>query len=284
MQTPRSVASSSPALKLGEASPASSRSGVLRPLRLYLLQLASLAYFFAGGALVSLLAPFLRKRNRDASHLAGQELLHRLFSGYVRWLEWAGLIRFRFHETERLSTLSGAIVAANHPGLLDAVILLSKMPRATCIMRSGLQAHPTMAGGARLGGYIRNDCGKALIVDALARLEAGENLLIFPEGTRTRDGALGGFKKGFALMALRSGAPIHPVLIEKSGSYLGKGSALFLPTPLPIEIAVRVEDPILPEPGESASALAERVESFFRQRLVRTAHGIECRATGLGKR
>ena len=64
----------------------------------------------------------------------------------------------------------------------------------------------------------------------MEKLEGGENLLIFPEGTRTSALAINPFKNGFALIAKKTGASIQTVFIEREGRYLSKGFlSLLLP-------------------------------------------------------
>jgi len=241
----------------------------------YVLQLTSLAIFFGVGAVITLTAtaagPWLARRVDDAR---GQRTIQGLFSFFTWWLQVTGLVRIRFHRTERLSEPQGAIFAANHPGLLDAVFILSQMPRAICVIRGGLMDKLAFAGGARIAGYISNDRGTTLVRQGIRKISAGENLVIFPEGTRTRTEAVNAFKKGFALIAVRTGAPIYPVLIERSGHYLAKGTPLLEPARIPIEISLSVEEPVYAEPNETASELAARMQAWFEERLVNTQSGV----------
>lgn len=251
-----------------------------RDLRNYALQLISLAIFFGFGFLLTLASPLVRLLAGKRSPIIGQRLIHALFRSFAAWLEWWGLFRIRYEGIERLRSLEGAIVAPNHPGLLDAVFLVGKMPRAICIMRAGLMQNPCFAGMARLAGYITNDRGAGLIRDCRQKLEAGDNLLIFPEGTRTRCHARGvnPFKSGFALAAVLTGAPIQTVLIERSGIYLGKETGLMTPARIPIEMTIRAGEVFHARPGESAKELSLRLESYFRSRLANTEDGVRLRS------
>jgi 1-acyl-sn-glycerol-3-phosphate acyltransferase len=236
----------------------------------YGLQLVSLGYLFVGGVVVTLVAPLVRVAlgRREG---VGAEWVAGLFRGFVAWLEWAGLFEVRYEGVERLRELRGVIVAANHPGLLDAVFLISRVPRAVCIMRAGLMRNWAFAGCAGLADYVTNDRGAESIRRCRERLAAGENLLIFPEGTRTRAGARGvnRFKTGFALTSVSSGVPIHTVLIERSGSYLSKEVGLLGPAEVPVRMSIRVGEVFEPREGETAKELAARLERYFREQLDR---------------
>lgn len=226
--------------------------------------------FFVVGVGVTLVAPVIRAvLGPERSLPAGRALLRRLFSFFSWWLETVGMCRIRFEGVERLENLRGAIVAPNHPGLLDAVFLISRLPRAVCIMRAGLMRNPSFRGAARLAGYITNDRGPDLIRQCERKLAAGDNLLIFPEGTRTRlhARAVNPFKGGFALAAVMTGAPIQTVLIARSGSYLAKETSLGAVAEVPVRITIRVGEVFHARPGESAKALAARLEEYFRASL-----------------
>src|SRR5882757_9273121 len=107
--------------------------------------------------------------------------------------------------------------------MLDAVVLLSVVPNTVCIVRAALIDNLCLGGAAKLSGFVANDGGPVLIRQGVEKIERGENLLIFPEGTRTHPGALNSFKKGFALIAAKTGAPIQTIFIEREAEYLAKG-------------------------------------------------------------
>ncbi|MGH8046885.1 MAG: lysophospholipid acyltransferase family protein [Chthoniobacterales bacterium] len=251
-----------------------------RDVRNYLLQLASLAIFFGLGFFITIAAPVLRiVLGRERSLAAGRGIIHRLFKFYAEWLQRTRLFHIRFDDCAKLENLKGAIIAANHPGLLDAIFLTPKIPRPVCIMRAGLMNNLSFAGAAWLGGYITNDRGPGLIRQCCAKLSLGDNLLIFPEGTRTRSHARGvnPFKSGFALVAVLTGAPIHTVFIERSGVYLGKETSLAAAARIPIEVNIRTGEVFHAEPGESAKALSARLEAYFRGHLANTDEGVHLR-------
>jgi 1-acyl-sn-glycerol-3-phosphate acyltransferase len=75
----------------------------------------------------------------------------------------------------------------------------------------------------RAAGFVCNDSGPGLIADCVASVRAGNNLIVFPEGTRTPAGsALGRLQRGAANLAVRGALPITPVRITCSQQMLGK--------------------------------------------------------------
>lgn len=250
-----------------------SRAGSERGWWVYVRHVMSVSLFFGGGAVLTLASPLislaLGRKNRDAR---AQRMLRMLFRIYISILHGLGLFRVRWQGAERLRDARGTMVVANHPGLLDVVFLTAELPRAVCVMRGSLLRNPAFSGSARLAGFIRNDRGAAMIRDCRNKLASGENVLIFPEGTRTRreNGVLNPFKGGFALAAVRSGAPIQCLVIRQSQPYLTQEMSILARESAPVFLEISVGREFRAEPGESARALAARVETYFREELSAT--------------
>ena len=85
-------------------------------------------------------------------------------------------------------------------------------------------------------------------------------VVIFPEGTRSRTGAIGSFKAGAGLIAVHSGVPVLPVRIDGLWDVLPPGSRM----PRRRRARVRFGQPLVPETGESARAFTERLEAVVR--------------------
>nr|WP_321986407.1 lysophospholipid acyltransferase family protein [uncultured Lichenicoccus sp.] len=152
-----------------------------------------------------------------------------------------GLVRLDLGALDALPPDVPMVIACNHPGLLDAVVVTSRLRGVVCITKAALWDNPFLGGGIRLAGYLRNDSPMALVRAGVASLARGRRLLVFPEGTRTpRGAAVGEFRAGFALMARTAGVPVQSVLIETGSPYLRKGWPLLRMPAFPIVIRVRV--------------------------------------------
>lgn len=244
--------------------------GSRRGLRIYALHCLSVGLFFGGGFVITLLWPLIRMVcgvGRCAKH--GPEVLQALFRVFRTLVHKLGLFRVDWPDAAALSQVRGQIIIANHPGLLDAVFLIAEIPRAVCVMRASLIRNPAFWGAAQLAGYIRNDQGAEMIRECERKLKQGENLLIFPEGTRTRhaNGPINRFKAGFALAAVRSGAKVQSVLINQSQPYLTQGMSVLARESAPVYLDIRLGRSFVLEPGESARAFAGRVEAYYQQML-----------------
>jgi 1-acyl-sn-glycerol-3-phosphate acyltransferase len=187
------------------------------------------------------------------------------FAFYL-WL----LKRLCFVELDHLAlqSLKGAdpvIVAANHPSLLDAVILLSCLPNGVCVMKAQLQNNLLFGPFARLSGYINNTDPMKLIKQSCDELAGGAQLLIFPEGTRTLEFPVNSFGKTTAMIACRSGVPVQTVFIKFSSPYLGKKWPLLQKPRLPLSIHVSLGEKF--SPTSNAVALTQQLEAYYRQHL-----------------
>jgi len=159
----------------------------------------------------------------------------------------------------------GLIVIANHPSLLDALMLVARLPRAACVMKASLMRNPLLAPGARLARYIRNDTPSGLVRLAVDDLRAGGQLVLFPEGTRTTRQPLNPFRPGFTLIAKMARAPIQTVFIDTDSPYLGKGWPIWRLPPLPIVFRARLGRRF--EPRDDHHVLVAEVQAHFMQGL-----------------
>jgi 1-acyl-sn-glycerol-3-phosphate acyltransferase len=147
------------------------------------------------------------------------------FRGFVAALRMGGVIDSRFHDAGRLINCHGVLIVANHPSLLDTVFLMSRMPNVQCIIKHELWSNRYLGGVMRAAGYIRNDGDpESMLQQCRKTLDAGQNILVFPEGTRTVPGQEVKFHRGFANIATFFKANIQLVTIKCEPSTLTKGN------------------------------------------------------------
>ncbi len=208
-----------------------------RPLFLVVLLawgVACLGWSLVAGVLRIVLPTARRQATGQAGIRAG-------FAVLLRLMHLTGLCRFELSALDALDTSQALVIAANHPTLLDAVLVTARLPRTVCISKASLWHNPFLGGGIRLAGYLRNDSPLALVRAGIASLRRGQHLLVFPEGTRTApDSTLQPFHGGFATMAKAAGVPVQAILIETDNPYLRKDWPLFRMPPLPIAIRIRL--------------------------------------------
>nr|WP_315592846.1 lysophospholipid acyltransferase family protein [uncultured Cupriavidus sp.] len=149
-------------------------------------------------------------------------VIHHAFRLFVWLMHAVGVIRYEVRHPERLRR-DGLLIVANHPSLIDVVFLMSLARRADCVVKSALTRNPFTRGPVLATGWVRNDSGAAMVDDCIASLRAGNNLIIFPEGTRTRPGMPLQLQRGAANVAVRGGFALTPVVIRCEPSTLTKG-------------------------------------------------------------
>jgi 1-acyl-sn-glycerol-3-phosphate acyltransferase len=148
--------------------------------------------------------------------------IHHLFRFFVAMICGLGLCSLEVRGRERLQR-RGLLILASHPSLIDVVFLMSLVSNADCIIKAALLRNPFTRGPVRAAGFVCNDSGPGMIDDCVASVRAGNNLIVFPEGTRTPAGAaLGRLHRGAANLAVRGALAITPVRITCSQQMLGK--------------------------------------------------------------
>ena len=232
-------------------------------------------YFIAAGLHLT-----LRATLRDRTIPCSERLhLHRRFARYIALLEHWRIIEVEFAGFEQAASWRGSVIAPNHPSILDALLLCSRLPGLDCVMNSRLLRDPVMSGTAHLCGFIRNDTPLSMVRDTRDRLLAGHNVLIFPEGTRTKGCPVGSFRHGFALAAARAGAPVRTILIECDSDYFGRNFNFFRPAPCPIRYRLTASQVFFPQIDEDARATSAEIEEFFHASLLRDENGVRRRAS-----
>lgn len=226
------------------------------------------AFFFGGGLILAvtvfpLIALIARQKGRRVR--ATQAVIHHTFRLYVGLLQVLGIIKLDVLGAEALRQGGGRLVIANHPTLLDVVILMSLIPHAQCIVKAELWRNRYLGGVVRWAGYIRNDLEPEALLDACkVAMAEGKDLIIFPEGTRSRPGEALQFRRGFANIALLSEAQIQLVTIDCRPIMLSKGDPWWKIPPCRSHFRI-----IVGERLDAAGSLGYQYRSLAARQLVR---------------
>ncbi len=178
--------------------------------------------------------------------------------GFFVWLSGCPLT---VTGAERLDPSKPAIFASNHTSVLDIFIAIWKSPTGTVgVAKKEIIYYPFFGLLYALSGHLRIDRGdskKAIAsMKKMAEIVKKHNLSIFiwPEGTRSRDGRLMPFKKGFANMAIQTGLPVVPFVV--SGAYKSWEKRTHTIKPVPIKLDV------LP-PMDSSKWTTETIDEYI---------------------
>lgn len=167
----------------------------------------------------------------------------------VRWL-YKLFYDFHIEGAENIPQDKPVVLASNHRSYADPVILTMPMKLPVSYMAKEELFRNKLFGWfiRKLGAFpvVRGSGDMKVIEDSIKILESGRNLVIFPEGTRSKDGKVGKGKTGVAMIAAKSGADVVPCGIIFEGEKLHFRSKLTLKFGKPIkaeEIAVEGNSP-----------------------------------------
>ena len=122
------------------------------------------------------------------------------------------------------SRIRGSVIVANHPSLIDVLLLTVFIPRTIYVAKHKLKSNPFLAA---IVVSTALDDNAELPATAAKLLKAGWNVVIFPEGTRTpANSQLGPLRRGAAHIALEARAPIEVMRIDFAHRVLGKGQPI----------------------------------------------------------
>jgi len=171
---------------------------------------------------------------RDTGKSFGRKLNSFIFRLFLNGCSYLGLIHLDLQVLDKLNTEKGIIIAANHPSMFDALLILSRIKNTSCLMKASLWNNIFLHSGARLADYVRNDSIKNMVRRSVKELQSGSNLLIFPEGTRTVQPPINRLKAGVGLISTKAQAPIQTVLLFTDSLYLSKHWPIWKAPPFPI--------------------------------------------------
>lgn len=238
----------------------------LKTLYQYLVLYGALAVFGVGGLIYTAVSPlcgFLLPT--AAGNRLGQVVMMGLFRFFVGLLRLSRIVHCDLDDLDRLRGES-LLLVPNHPSLLDAVLIVSRLPNVVCIMKAQILDNPFLGGGARLAGYIRGDHPMEMMRKARQALHSGRHVLVFPEGTRTDTPPVNPFKGNFALMAKQAKKPVQTVFLHSDSPYLQRGWPLFRKPEFPIHYRAALGQRF--EPHEDPQELKRKVEAYFREVLA----------------
>lgn len=235
----------------------------------WLYAVLSMPFLFAGMAPLWLLTvPF--DRRRVVAHM------YSCMWGYM-YVAFNPLWRTRFEGREKLPWNGPAVLVANHLSLVDILVLYGFFRPFKWVAKGELFRIPFVGWNMVLNDYVRvwrgeRESVKQMMAHCREHLARGSPLIIFPEGTRSRDGRMLPFKDGAFKLAAEAGCPLIPIAIAGSELALPKHGIIFRQR---ATIRVRVLEPLDP----TAFASAEALKAAARDAI--TAGVSELRAQGL---
>ncbi len=196
------------------------------------------------------------------------------FTGHViakvsKWF-WTFYLKMEIKGIENLPKDRQFILAPNHQSYMDGVLVIADMPSKILdntyfYVKEDHVRNPLLKFLANHHNIILMERMnlKNSILKMGDVLKQNKNLVIFPEGTRTRNGKLGSFKKTFAILSKELNVPIVPVVINGAYEAMPKGRNF----PLSKKVTVEYLKPVTPNDNETYDEYAERVRSIVLSNL-----------------
>jgi 1-acyl-sn-glycerol-3-phosphate acyltransferase len=165
------------------------------------------------------------------------ELLYRVVvRKIVPWGLRAAGIRVEVTGREHVPAGVSCIFLSNHVSNLDPPVLFPVLPgQCSALLKKSLMRIPLLGTAMRMAKFVPVERGnvreaaKASVEAAAEALRSGLHIVIFAEGTRSKDGRLAAFKRGPFYLAMETGAPIVPVVISGTQTMMRKHSAAIRP-------------------------------------------------------
>jgi len=207
------------------------------------------AIFGIGGIIIALaLFPIIGiiSGNDAAQRKAVQRTICWVFKRFVSIMQFLGVMELTKIGANSLAGAKGEIIIANHPTLIDVVLIGSMLDEFDCIVKEALWQNPALKGVVSAADFIPNSTGDELIQECMNRLAQGRNLIIFPEGPRSVPGKPMKLLRGAAQIALRSGAPLRLIQITCNPPTLGKNEKWYQSPAVKPEFTINVGETLDP--------------------------------------
>lgn len=228
---------------------------------------------FGVGAIVISLSLFptvhLLSFNRRRANLGCQYVVHMSFRSFIWMMRILGVLTYEIAGAEKLRKDRGSIIIANHPTLLDVVFIISQLPTTQCVVKKAAWTNPFLAGVMWATGYIQNTDPIQLIEDCVQAVEKNNNLVVFPEATRSVPGQPMKLRRGAASIIVESQRFFTPLVITCSPTTLSKAEKWFDIPERKMHFKITVGDKVDPQQllvdGERLGKLNRRVNKAIEE-------------------
>jgi cytidylate kinase len=228
-----------------------------------------------------LATPDAGRKSRSVGSAAGRDRSATLWL----WYRFARLVcatlsavvwRWRANGHSNVPESGGTLLVCNHASFLDVFFLAFPLRRPLNYVARSTLFVPVLGPLMRsVGGFPiqREGLGASGMKETLRRLRAGGIVVLFPEGTRSRDGELGSLKPGIAALAARVGVPVVPAAL--AGMFEVWPRSRFLPVPNPVRI--HFGRPILPQDlaGLNPESITALIETRMRESHADAARALQ---------
>jgi 1-acyl-sn-glycerol-3-phosphate acyltransferase len=232
----------------------------MKALRSFFTLTFFILFGFGGVILSYLILPFVWKRTTALKIVRA-----------IWWVILQGFILTRLIRIDQealAKEIRGAVILANHPSLIDVIILTVLIPNTFSVAKHALRKNPFIGMIVRRA-FLHDDA--QLLTDASPLLAQEYNILIFPEGTRSPSpSTMHKWHRGGTQLALRTQAPLQPIALHYDYRMLAKGQNILDMGTRPVTITLTTLPQIPPTPTTHYHPLAVRLTNEMKAAIETT--------------
>ncbi|HIF9218985.1 TPA: lysophospholipid acyltransferase family protein [Photobacterium damselae] len=236
--------------------------------------LCFIIFGFGGLVLSFIVIPLIRLRtsNTQEREYKVQGTIQYSFNVFCKMMKFSGAIDYQIIGANILQQDQNCLIIANHPSLIDYVLIASQLKRCDCLVKSAIWANPFIKHIVKAAGYIPNDAPCDLLAQCEERLNNGSVLLIFPEGTRTpNDNETPKLQRGAAQIAIRAQRNLRVIHISVTPSFLTKQKKWYhVPSTKPffkVEVKNKIDIQSFIEQNASPTIAARRLQAHLAKTI-----------------
>ena len=230
--------------------------------------------FGLGGLILSFfIIPIIRlsSANQTSREYKVQAAIQFSFDSFCKLMKYSGAMDYQIIGADILKNDRSCIIVANHPSLIDYVLIASQLKRCDCLVKAALWHNPFIKHIVNAAGYIPNKKPDELLALCEKRFAEGNVLLVFPEGTRTTPGIDPNLQRGAAHVAVRTKRDLRIVHITVTPSFLTKESKWYqVPATKPffkVEVKGNIEVKPFIKQAKSPTIAARRLQQHLAETI-----------------
>lgn len=223
--------------------------------------------FALGQGVTLILFSLLGQLTRPFSFKARYQFMHYWARFCLLWLRWTCGVHYQVHGQEHIDPKRAGLILARHESAWETLAFQEIFPRQAYVLKRELLKIPFFGWGMALLNPIAIDRGAGrkalnqLISEGKARLEQGDWVVVFPEGTRMPPGELGKINIGGAMLATKAKSPVY-LVAHNAGEFWPKNS--FIKRPGVVQLYI---SPPLDTSAMSATEINQQVEAWLLTHL-----------------
>jgi 1-acyl-sn-glycerol-3-phosphate acyltransferase len=194
------------------------------------------------------------------------------------WIVKAGVraagIRVEVSGIENIPRGRSCIFMCNHISNLDPPVVLPAIPgRCSVLLKNELMSIPILGLAMRMAKFVpverggKRDAAQASVKAAAEALASGLHIMVFPEGTRSKDGRLSAFKKGPFFLAQQTLAPIVPIALSGTQAMMRKGSIAITPGVARVRMLPAIEPSAFASREETLRAVHRAIAEALPEKM-----------------